>query len=234
MAVSTPSSNLGRHIFGAAALASGLITLAWRDYNGHQLHYIVYAAAVAQIVGGALIQFRRSAKAGAAVLGAAYLVFVLLCVPQIITAPQIYNSWGNFFEQFSLLTGAAIVLCALGIGMVTWNAESDWTRSFGHLYRLLCPRTGVLYRRYRQSCAEVDSAKSDVLGANHDDFVRTRGSGSPCESNGASRGSPADGDDRELWTNRVDTASSFASPQSHELERNRRDLRDCRSSLDSG
>jgi hypothetical protein len=110
MTVSAPTSNLGQHVFGVAALGSGLITLAWHDYNdGHQLRYVVYAAAAALIVGGAAIQFRRTAKTGAAVLGAAFLVFVLLCVPGIVAAPQIYNSWGNFFEQFSLLNGAAIV-----------------------------------------------------------------------------------------------------------------------------
>ncbi|HEY6444382.1 MAG TPA: hypothetical protein VIY66_13695 [Candidatus Acidoferrales bacterium] len=110
MSASTPSWKLGRHVFGLASLAFGLITLAWHDYSGgHLLRYIVYAAAAAQIVGGAAIQFRRLAKTGAAVLGAAYLVFTLLCVPGIVAKPQIYNSWGNFFEQFSLLTGAAIV-----------------------------------------------------------------------------------------------------------------------------
>ncbi len=110
MTVSTPSSNLGRHVFGVAALAFGLITLAWHDYNGwHQPRYLIYAAAAAQIFGGAAIQFRQTAKTGAAVLGAVYLVFALLCVPGIVAAPLIYNSWGNFFEQFSLLTGAAII-----------------------------------------------------------------------------------------------------------------------------
>jgi hypothetical protein len=114
MTVATPNSNLGRHMFGVAALAFGLITLAWHDSNdGHQLRYVVYAAAAALLFGGAAIQFHRTAKAGAAVLGAAYLVFVLLSVPGIVAAPQIYNSWGNFFEQFSLLSGAAIVYARL-------------------------------------------------------------------------------------------------------------------------
>jgi hypothetical protein len=114
MTVSTPSSNLGRHVFGVAALAFGVITLAWHDYNNsHQLRYIVYPASAALIFGGAAIQFRRTAKTGAAVLGAAYLVFALLCVPGIVAAPQIYNSWGNLFEQFSLLIGAAIVYARL-------------------------------------------------------------------------------------------------------------------------
>jgi hypothetical protein len=120
MTEATPSSKLGRHVFGVAGLAAGLITLAWHDYNEwHQARTIVYAAAAAQIFGGAAIQFRRTAKTGAAVLGAAYLVFVFLCLPGIVAAPRIYNSWGNFFEQFSLLTGAAIVYARL---------SSAWTR----------------------------------------------------------------------------------------------------------
>jgi len=110
MTVATPSSNLGRHVFGVAALAFGLITLVWHDYNGRHLpRYIVYAVAAAQIFGGAAIQFRRTAKTGALVLSPVYLVFSLLCVPAVIATPKIYNSWGNFFEQFSLVAGAVLV-----------------------------------------------------------------------------------------------------------------------------
>jgi hypothetical protein len=110
MTGSTSNSNLGRHVFGVSALAFGLITLAWHDnQDGPQLRYIVYAAAVALIFGGAAIQVRRTAKAGAAILGVAYLVFLLQCVPGIFAAPRTYDSWGNFFEQFSLLIGAALV-----------------------------------------------------------------------------------------------------------------------------
>jgi hypothetical protein len=122
MTVSTPSSNLGRHVFGVAALAFGLITLAWHDYNNwHPPRYILYAAAAALIFGGAAIQFRRTAKTGAAVLGAVYLVFALQCVPRIVATPQIYNSWGNFFEQFSLVTGAAIAYARLSSA---WSRET--------------------------------------------------------------------------------------------------------------
>ena len=114
MPVSTPSSNFGRHLFGLATLASGLITLAWHSSDaGHRTHYVVLAVAVAQIIGGALIQFRPIAKTGTLILGAGYLVSVLLSVPQIITAPLVYNNWGNFFEQFSLFTGALLVYAHL-------------------------------------------------------------------------------------------------------------------------
>ncbi|HTT18276.1 MAG TPA: hypothetical protein VMG82_04995 [Candidatus Sulfotelmatobacter sp.] len=124
MSLSTRSSNFGRHVFGLAALASGLITLVWHDYNDfHQLRHIVYAAAAAQIFGGAALQFHRTAKTGALVLGAVYLFFASLCVPRIVASPRIYNSWGNFFEQFSLLTGAAIVFARL---------SSAWSRETVH------------------------------------------------------------------------------------------------------
>src|ERR1700688_5289108 len=135
MTVSTPGSNLGRHVFVVAALSFGLITLAWPDiYDWLQPRYIwnaqegrvfVYVAAAAQIFGGAAIQFRRTAKTGAVVLGAVYLVFALLCVPRIVARPQIYNSWGNFFEQFSLVTGAAIAYARLSpISAAVWAPET--------------------------------------------------------------------------------------------------------------
>src|SRR5438093_10451230 len=117
-----PGSNLGRHVFGVAALAFGLITLVWHDYNGwHQPRDLIYAAAAAQIFGGAAIQLRRTAKAGAVVLGAVYLAFALMCMPGIVSAPRIYNSWGNFFEQFSLVTGPAIVYARLSSA---WSRET--------------------------------------------------------------------------------------------------------------
>ena len=114
MTVSKPVSDLGRHVFGVAILASGLITLIWHDYNGsHLLRDIVYAAAAAQILGGAALQFRPVTKTGAVLLGAAHLFFVLRCLPGIVAAPLVYNSWGNFFEQLSLLIGAALAYATL-------------------------------------------------------------------------------------------------------------------------
>ena len=121
MPTSTPSLNLGRHVFGAAALAFGLITLVWHEYNGWHLRSIVYPAAAAEIFGGAAIQFRRTAKTGAVALGAIYLIFAVLCVSEIIAKPEIYNSWGNFFEQFSLVSGAAIVYARLSS---PWSQET--------------------------------------------------------------------------------------------------------------
>ena len=116
------SANAGRHLFGMAALALGVIALAWHEYNGfHLSRYVVYAAAAAEIFGGAAIQFRRTAKIGAAVLGVVYIAFALACAPEIVSKPQIYNNWGNFFEQLSIAIGAAIVYARLSSA---WPRES--------------------------------------------------------------------------------------------------------------
>jgi hypothetical protein len=131
MSVSAARSDLGRHVFGMAVLSYGLVTLVWHDYHDwDQLRSIlnatdgpvfVYAAAAAQILGGAAIQFRRTAKVGAVVVGVAYLAFAVLCVPRIIAAPNVYDRWGNFFEPFSLATGAAIVYARLS---AAWSPEA--------------------------------------------------------------------------------------------------------------
>jgi hypothetical protein len=137
---SAPGSNLGRHVFGAAALAFGLITLAWHDYNGGHLPlYIAYPAGAAEILGGAAIQFRRTAKTGAVILAAVYLVFALRCVPQIFAQPQIYNSWGNFFEQFSLVSGPAIVYARLSS---PWSPET--IRRIGRILLGICSASFAL------------------------------------------------------------------------------------------
>jgi hypothetical protein len=103
------------------------------------VRYLIYAAAAALIFGGAAIQFGRTAKVGAALLGAGYLVFALLSVPGIIAAPKIYNSWGNFFEQFSLLSGAAIAYLR---GSSAWPLET--IRRIGRVLLGICAASFAL------------------------------------------------------------------------------------------
>ncbi len=111
--------SLGRYVYGLAAIASGICALAWHDFsNWHQIkalgdasHHAIltYIAATVEIVGGVAIQWPRTARAGALALGTIYCVFALLGVPLIIAHPLVYNSFGNFFEQLSLASGAAIL-----------------------------------------------------------------------------------------------------------------------------
>jgi len=144
MSASTPGWILGRHVFGVAACVFGLIMLVWHDYNGwHEPRYLVHAAGVALIVGGAAMQFHRTTRAGAAVLAAVYLVFALQCVPQILAAPRVYNSWGNFFEQFSLVTGAALVFARMSLA---WPEET--LHRMGRILLGLCTASFTLEQAF--------------------------------------------------------------------------------------
>ena len=118
--------------------------MAWHDYNGwHQPLYLVYAAAAALMFGGATIQFPKTAKAGAVVLAAVFLVFAAQCVPGILAAPKIYNSWGNFFEQFSLVTGAALVYARFS------SAWSQETRNrIGRILLSICTASFTLEQAF--------------------------------------------------------------------------------------
>lgn len=110
---------LGRHVYGLAALAFGVIALAWHDFNGWQQigalgniphrEILLYGVAAIELYGGITIQWRKTARAGALALGTIYLIFALLWVPRIVAEPLVYDRWGNFFEQLSLVSGALIV-----------------------------------------------------------------------------------------------------------------------------
>ena len=112
--------DLGRHVFGIAAIAFGVIALVWRDFNApwQQIRVfgtvphreiLVYFAAAIFLFGGVAIQWFRTAQAGALALAAIYLFFALMWVPIIVGEPKVYDRYGNFFEQFSLVSGALIV-----------------------------------------------------------------------------------------------------------------------------
>lgn len=115
---------LGRHVFGLAAVAFGVIAFVWHDFNDWQQirvlgnvphrEILLYLAAAIELFGGVAVQWTRTARAGAFALGAVYLIFALLWVPLIAAKPLIYDRWGNFFEQFSLVSGALIVYASAG------------------------------------------------------------------------------------------------------------------------
>jgi uncharacterized membrane protein YphA (DoxX/SURF4 family) len=117
---------LGRHVYGLAAVAFGVNTLVSHGFNDWQQiralgnvphrEILVYIAAAIELFGGVAIQWPRTARAGALALAVIYLVFALLWAPLIAEKPQVYDLWANFFEQFSLVSGALIVYASFGRG----------------------------------------------------------------------------------------------------------------------
>ena len=124
---------LGRHLFGLAAVGFGVFALVWHDFNiwqqiralGNVPHreILVYIVAAIEIFGGVAIQGRRTAQAGAIALGAIYLIFALLWVPLIVEKPLVFDRWGNFFEQFSLVSGALIVYASFDLRHLERSAK---------------------------------------------------------------------------------------------------------------
>ena len=117
---------LGRHVYGLAAVGFAVITLIWREFNGWQQNVphgavFVYLAVAIELFGGLAIQWPRTARAGAIALGLLYLSFALSWVPRIAKEPLVYDRWGNFFEQFSIASGALIVYA--------WASRGDSERA---------------------------------------------------------------------------------------------------------
>jgi uncharacterized membrane protein YphA (DoxX/SURF4 family) len=115
---------LGRHVFGLAAVFFGVVALSWHDFNDWQQirplgnipyrEILLYVVAAVEIVGGVAIQWPKTARLGAVALGLVYLFFAVLWLPLFFEKPTVYDRLANFFEQFSLVSGALIVYATSG------------------------------------------------------------------------------------------------------------------------
>lgn len=103
---------VGRHLFGVAALTLGGVslilhaTLILKPFPGDAV--VLFVTSIAQIGGGAAMQFRKMAPAGATILAAVYTISALSLVPDIFANPGLYASWGNVFYQLALVAGAIV------------------------------------------------------------------------------------------------------------------------------
>jgi uncharacterized membrane protein YphA (DoxX/SURF4 family) len=111
-------SNLGIYVYGLSGMVLGVVGFVWSDFATDWQHVqasvphrakLAYIAVVYEIVGGGAILWHRTARVGAVMLAVLYSVFALLWVPQIIGSPLVYDVWGNFFEEFSLVIAAVLI-----------------------------------------------------------------------------------------------------------------------------
>ena len=147
----------GINVYGAAAIVLGLIGLVWGDFATnwqrvtpgvpHRL-LLAYLGAVYEIVAGAAMLWRRTARAGALALAAFYAIFVLSWLAKALAAPGVYDSWGNVFEELSLVIGGAVAWLALAPG--TSQATSAET---GQARAALTPKGAALAARLYGVCA---------------------------------------------------------------------------------
>ncbi|HEY0044440.1 MAG TPA: hypothetical protein VGB62_07805 [Allosphingosinicella sp.] len=114
--------DLGRRIYGAAAIALGLVGLAWgafatvwqpvQDYTPFRTP-LAYLTALVLIGAGTAVQFRRSAPPALLVLAAVFAAFALLWAPRVIGYPQIVATWAGFAEQFAVAIAGVLAWLAL-------------------------------------------------------------------------------------------------------------------------
>lgn len=147
-------SGLGLSLYGAAAVFLGVLGLVWTDFatNWQRVgpavpHRPVLAdlTAVIEIVLGAAVLLRRTARLGALLLAVLYAVFAGLWVIQIAAAPQTYDSWGNFFEESSLVIAGLAAFAALSPPASAWAHR---TGAISRLYGICVISFGVVHCVY--------------------------------------------------------------------------------------
>jgi uncharacterized membrane protein len=132
-------SQFGIWSLGIAAILLGVTGLVWGDFatNWQRVQAgvpfreaLAYVVAACELLSGLAIFWRRTAQAGAFFLTILYAVFALLWIVQIFCAPTVYDNWGNFFEELSLVIGGAVACTLLA------PPDSPWARRTALVSRL--------------------------------------------------------------------------------------------------
>jgi len=115
---------LGRHVYGLAALLFGIVGLSFQDFGsvwqpiaqdipGYAL--LACATAFAFTVAGIGLQARGTAKLGAAIAGLLYLVFAVRWGWRTLNLPQVFATWLGVAEQATLVIAAIVLLATLRV-----------------------------------------------------------------------------------------------------------------------
>jgi uncharacterized membrane protein YphA (DoxX/SURF4 family) len=153
------ASNLGIYAYAAGAIFLGLIGMAPGDFAttwqlvGPSVPFrepLAYFTAFIELAAGLALLWGRTARAGALTLTVVYSVFTLLWVPKILEGLSGYDPAGNFFEEFSLVAGGAVLFARFSpAGSPISRRESLFARlsglsaiSFGIVH--ICDMPGLL------------------------------------------------------------------------------------------
>jgi len=146
--------SLGIGLYAGAAVLLGVLGLVSADFATnwqrvtpgvpHRMLLAYLAGAYELLAGGALF-WRRSARWGALALAGIYAIYWALWMVHALGAPQIYDSWGNVFEELS----AVIAGCAA----FAWLSPpgSPWARravTIARLYGICCISFGATHFIY--------------------------------------------------------------------------------------
>jgi uncharacterized membrane protein YphA (DoxX/SURF4 family) len=123
------TSDLGRHVFGVAAILFGASGLVWGDFatiwqpvRGVPYHTALsYVVNLCLLVAGIAVQWRRSARPALLVLAGVYLIFAGFWFPRVLLLPRVAGTWSGFAEQFCLVVAALMMYVALDAPDAPWS-----------------------------------------------------------------------------------------------------------------
>jgi hypothetical protein len=154
-----PPLSLGFLFYGAAGILLGLVGFASGDFATDWQHVkesipfhgaLAYGTAALEFIGGAALFRRSSARVGAGILTLVYLVFALIWACVILGEPLVWGSWGNLFEELSIVISGVAIYASLS------PPGSAWQSRTGMLARLygICPISfGLTHLFYLSACA---------------------------------------------------------------------------------
>ena len=114
-------STLGVHVYGAAAMALGVIGLTWGDFatiwqpvpeTVPHRRALAYLAAAGLLIAGSAVHARRTRRHALVALAVLYLPFALLWLRRVVRYPLISGTWSGFAEEFVLVIAAAMACAA--------------------------------------------------------------------------------------------------------------------------
>jgi uncharacterized membrane protein len=134
-----------------AALYLGIVGLAFGDFatNWQRVPLdvphrvaLAYLAGGYELLAGAAMLWRRTARWGALALAGSYAVFWLLWMVHAVSAPLNYDGWGNVFEELSAVIA--------GLAAFAWLSppESPWARravTIARTYGICCISFGATH-----------------------------------------------------------------------------------------
>ncbi len=110
-------SDLGRHVYGLAAMTLGLVGLAFGDFAAvwqpvpdtvPQRRLLAYLMAACLLGAGIAVQYRRTARPGLRALAALYTIATLLWVPRVAARPRTFSRWSGLAEELCLVLAAVL------------------------------------------------------------------------------------------------------------------------------
>ncbi len=136
---------LGRYAYGISAIAIGLCSVLWQNFDIWQpikglsdaSYHPVIAAIIGsiEILGGATILVPKTARWGAIALGTIAFALTVLGLPLVFAQTLIYNGYGNVFDQLCLVSAALILFASSGPAAPT---KFDNVEKIGYVLFAVC------------------------------------------------------------------------------------------------